>query len=454
MTLQGNLFIKVFVAFWLVTIAILGSWLLVTDYFESRPPRPGNVDRQSPGIPHRFMLRMIYNLENQNHATLTRSINKARNKHNIQIFLVTSNGKDLLAREVPDKVSRIANNLARGRQRAFIVSPRDHLSAYRIERPNDGVISAVFMFPDEPGLILNTLGDSLWLRIALAVLISGAICFALSRLMTNRLKDLQFASRRLANGELATRLVVRERGGDETDELARDFNSMAEQLQERIQAQKRLLRDVSHELRSPLARLRISLALAEEKPDDSQAYMQRIELETVRLEELINQLLSSQSQEVRLDLQVNLVVLLEQLCSDANFEGQGENKRFTFHSDTQQAVIASSSDLLRKSFENILRNALRNTAENSTVQVALASDEGDYLISIEDQGPGIPEQDLENVFEEFYQIDTARSPESGGFGLGLTIARRALGHHGGKISAHNTGSGLKIIVRLPTPPSP
>ncbi len=321
--------------------------------------------------------------------------------------------------------------------------------AYRIYREREGSLSAVFVFPPPRGFLLGLLGGNLWLRIALAVLISGIVCFFLSRLMTNRLKDLQLASRQLADGDLDTRLQVRERGGDETDELARDFNSMAEQLQTRIQAQKRLLGDVSHELRSPLARLRIALALAQEKPANRLEYLERIEQETGRLEDLIGQLLTSQTRDVTLDAHVDLVSLLAQLCADANFEGQVAGKQFSFQSDAEQATVDSAGDLLRKSFENILRNALQHTAENSQVSVTLSSRASCFQVEIEDQGPGVPDADLENIFSEFYRVDTARVRESGGYGLGLAIARRALVEHGGKVIAENTGSGLRLIVSLP-----
>jgi two-component system sensor histidine kinase CpxA len=206
---------------------------------------------------------------------------------------------------------------------------------------------------------------------------------------------------------------------------------------------------VSHELRSPLARLRIALALAQERPDNGLAYLQRIEQEAERLEELIGQLLASQAQDIVLDTHIDLVSLLEQLCEDANFEGQAAGKQFVFSVDTEQAIVDSAGDLLRKSFENILRNALQHTAANDCVRVSLTSDEEGYLVTIEDRGPGVPDQDLDNIFSEFYRVDTARTRESGGYGLGLAIARRALAQHAGEVTAQNTGTGLRITVHLP-----
>jgi len=449
MPLRGNLFLKMFIGFWLMTIAVLASWQLASNYFESLPPSREWGDHKPPGLPHRFMLRVIYTLENLEDEALAKAVEEVRRKYDIQIFLVARNGSDLLEREVPKAVARLANKLRSQRRKSIINTPKGHLAAYRIYRPNEGAISAVFVFPAQRDVILTALGGNPWLRISLAVVISGIVCLFLSRLMTSRLKELQFASRRLANGDLEARLQVRERGGDETDELARDFNSMAQQIQARNQAQKRLLADVSHELRSPLARLRVALALAQEKPANATQYMQRIERETERLEELIGQLLASQAQAIVLDTHIDLVPLLTQLCADANFEGQGAGKTFRFQSDTGQAIVDSAGDLLRKSFENILRNALQHTAANSEVAVTLASREGLYEVAIEDRGPGVPDADLDNIFGEFFRVDTARSRDVGGHGLGLAIARRAIRQHGGEVRALNTGTGLCITVSLP-----
>ncbi len=449
MTLRGNLFIKMFIAFWLMTITILGSWLLASNYFDSLPPIMEYSDIRPPAAPHRFILRTIYDLENLDTAALAKAVDDVRSNNDVQIYLIDRKGVDLLGRDIPRAVHRAAGKLRDGRRSAILKTSQRLMAAHTIYRAEQGVVRAVFIFHSKRGFLLNALGSNLWLRVGLAVLISGTICFGLSRFLTLRLKELQSASRRLAEGELDTRLQVRKTGGDETDELARDFNSMAQQLQSRIQAQKRLLGDVSHELRSPLARLRIALALAQEKPANGPQYMQRIEQEAERLEELIKQLLSSQTQDIVLDTHIDLVPLLQQLCMDANFEGQRTSKQFVFSTDSSSAIVSSASDLLHKSFENILRNALQHTPENSQVNVVLAMTDTGYQITIEDQGPGVPDPLLEDIFTEFYRVDTARSRESGGYGLGLAIARRGISQHGGEVSAQNTDAGLKIVVRLP-----
>ena len=448
MKLPGYLFIKIFIGFWLVTTAILGSWMLTSHYFDTRldghqtSPRP-------PGPPHRFMLRIMYNMQNLDDTELQALLKRTKDDHGIDIYLLNRQGDELFGRRVSPAVKQLAMELEGSRRRVVRNAPGEHMLAHKIYRGEQGLLRAVFVFPPPRSGLLKALGSMLWLRIALAVLISGLVCFFLSRMMTNRLKALQLASRRLATGELDTRLLVRSQGGDETDELARDFNTMAQQLQERIQAQKRLLGDVSHELRSPLARLRIALALAQEDDAKRGEHLQRIEHEAERLEELIGQLLSTQTGDIHLDTHIDLVQLLQQLCADTNFEGEAQGKQVIFTTTSDQAIVASSGDLLHKTFENILRNALQHTPDNSRVSVALQDIDGCIRVAVTDQGPGVPTADLDEIFGEFYRVDTARTRESGGYGLGLAIARRAILRHGGKIAADNTGSGLAITVTLP-----
>lgn len=450
MKLRLQLFGKIFIGFWFATIAVLASWQISSHYLESFPAHNASENRpQSP--PQRFVLRMIYDLQNLEPAELAPLVERAKADHEVDIYLLDNKADDLLGRPVPPLVAKIAAKLHSGQRRAFFRHKGEQLLAHEIYRPGQGTVRAVFVFRPSRHQLLAFLGSNLWLRITLAVLVSGAVCYLLSLLMTRRVKALQVASRRLATGDLDTRLRVRSRGGDETDELARDFNSMAAQLQERMQAQKRLLADVSHELRSPLARQRVALALAQKNPENATSYLQRIEQESERLEELIGQLLASQVDDVKLDTHIDLVSLLQQLCGDANFEGSAQKKRCVFSCHLPEAVVASAGDLLHKSFENILRNALHHTRPDSEVRVQLQRDGHEFRICITDCGSGVPEDELDKIFEAFYRTDTARTRDTGGHGLGLSIARRAIERHGGSIIAANTTSGFAVTVTLPVP---
>ncbi|MEH6582517.1 MAG: ATP-binding protein [Halioglobus sp.] len=445
--IHSRLFVKIFLGFWLVSIAILGSWLIAAKYFESMPQA---TYRNNPGgPPPRFMKQLIYDLQNRSDAELPILLERIRKKHQYDIYLLTQEDVDLYGRELPVGIKEIGEKLHGRLRRVFLATPQGHLFGHKIYRSEQGPLNAVIAFqPPTPGL-MDALGRNLWLRIFMAVVVSGFICFALSQAMTNRIKQLKLASRRLADGNLSTRIDVRDRGGDETDELARDFNSMAERVEHQVKSQKRLLGDVSHELRSPLARLRIALALAQEDRDNSTRHLQRIDHEATRLEELIAQLLSSQTAEIRMEEHIDLGALLTELCADANFEGEPADKRVEYHCELDEAVVATHEDLLKKSFENILRNALKYTPGSSVVMATLTQVDSEYVVRIEDHGPGVAEAELDKLFEEFYRVDTARPRETGGYGLGLAIARRAIEQHQGSIVAENTENGLAIIVSLP-----
>lgn len=449
MPVSGKLFIKVFLAFWLVTLAVLGSWMLADAYFDTVPLALPEESPRAPGPPHRQLLRLIYDLQNLELDELRDTLERVRKDQHLQVYLLDRDGGELYGRSVPGFAREAASRLDSGRRRAVQVGPEGRVVVQAIHRRDQGPLRAVIHFERPRGQLLRALGASPGLRLALAVLVSGLVCFVLSRLVTNRLKALQATARRISDGDLDARIAVRDRGGDETDELARDFNAMADQLQERIQAQRRLLSDVSHELRSPLARLRIALALAEEDAGGRRDALRRIEQEAERLEELIAQLLSSRAEHPELDVHIDLVPLLRQLCADADFEGKGSDKGVVFETGCHEAVVASAGDLLRKCFENLLRNAVAHTRPGSQVLVDLRTQRESVVVTVDDQGPGIPDDALEKVFEAFYRVDTARTRGSGGYGLGLSIARRAVEQHGGDIAAANTGNGLRITVTLP-----
>ncbi|MEH6516218.1 MAG: ATP-binding protein [Halioglobus sp.] len=478
--MRSNVFIKVFLGFWLITITVLGSWSLATRYLDSIPrdypitdlsapvatehrrpgkegPRPdqrgpGRDSRKLPtdgtGPPPHMMLRIIYGLQNSPIEDLPKLLAAARQRHNMEIYLLDPQGKDILGQTAPDGAVKAAEMLQQGKRRAFTQVGNTRYSAHSIHRRDSGQLRAVASWETTRPLI-DALGASPLLRLFFAILISGVLCFILSRLVTRRIKEIQRAARKLAEGELDTRIQVKDKGGDETDELARDFNAMASELQHLIQAQRRLLQDVSHELRSPLARLRIALALAQDQPESITSHLQRIEKETGRLDQLIGQLLSSQTQEITLDSHIDLLPLLQELSSDSLMEAEAGNKKIVFHSDLPQAVVASSGELLHSSFENIIRNAIRHTAAGTEVEIRLTATAEHYLITIEDHGPGVPEEQLENIFEAFYRVDSDRNRDTGGHGLGLAIARRAVALHSGNVTASNTGTGLNITITLP-----
>ena len=300
-------------------------------------------------------------------------------------------------------------------------------------------------------------------QLPVAIVVFGITTFALVLLLVRPIGRLRIAARALANGELATRVAKpdgEERifGGDEIQGLVHDFNYMAEQLERLVGAQKILVRDVSHELRSPLARLSVALELArEEAPASMQEYLQRIDREAGRLNLLIGQLLSLSSIEStnassHLD-KFTLHGLVEQLLPDAEYEAQQRCCKIQVleHSD---CIVRGNQELIYRAIENIVRNAIRYTRPDSVVELKISCEgrAGVRMVTLDvaDSGPGIPETELENIFRPFYRVDSARQQDTGGFGVGLAIADRAVRLHHGEVRARNRPEGgLNVSLSLP-----
>jgi two-component system sensor histidine kinase CpxA len=300
-------------------------------------------------------------------------------------------------------------------------------------------------------------------QLPVAIAVGGVTTFVLVLLFTRPLVRLRKAAGDLARGNLTTR--VREPGprlrlfeGDEFHALVNDFNHMAERLESLVGAQQLLLRDVSHELRSPLARLNVALELArEDSAPDMATHLNRIERETEKLNQLIGQLLTLSSMEaiekVNTFRPVSLNRLIEEMIPDAEYEARQRHGTVVFRSD-DDCTICGNRELLYQAIENVVRNAIRFTEPGSEVEIRLAiapSPESDTaVLEVNDHGPGIPENEIDAIFRPFYRVDTARSPETGGFGVGLAIAERATKLHNGETCAFNRScGGATIQMRFP-----
>lgn len=287
-------------------------------------------------------------------------------------------------------------------------------------------------------------------RLAIAIAVSGLVCLGLAALITRPIRRLRRAAQALAAGDLS--IQVGYRGRDEVAALARDFDVMTARLRDLLESQRRLLRDVSHELRSPLARLRVALELARRKGDAAIA-LDRIEREAERLETLITDVLSLarlEAGQTHLQRQpVALADLLQNITQDAAFEADTVGKNVNLDARTT-ATIEGDPVLLRSAIENVVRNAIRHTAPGTAVGITLDTMEGEAVVEVRDHGEGVPEQQLGQLFQPFARVGEARDRASGGYGLGLAISRQAVEAHGGRIAAANApDGGLRVSLRLP-----
>ena len=297
-----------------------------------------------------------------------------------------------------------------------------------------------------------------WLQTLITLVVSGLVCYGLSWRITAPVRRLRAAAQGLACGDLASRVAVSGEGtGDELSDLGRDFNLMAVRIEKLVTAHKQLVRDVSHELRSPLARLNVALGIARKRsPSSAEPALNRIELEGERLNQLIGQLLTLSQLEGGIALEkteVDLAQLADEVSRDADFEACACNRRVQFL-PAPGLVFWGNREMLRRALENVVRNAVRYTAKGSTVEVSLERAAGPQaVLRVRDFGPGVPQEQLSDIFRPFYRVAEARDRQSGGTGIGLAITEKTVTLHGGTVAARNLPSaGLELEIRLPLAP--
>lgn len=372
------------------------------------------------------------------------------------IFVVDYTGEDIQGRMLPERLMSYVRRL----ERAGLLSkgvPRDRepnpllLTPQFFDR-DDSVYTILIDSQTTPLDVLRT-PDVRLVLIAFALGISGLVCWWLARYVSKPVEKLQTSARSLAAGNLDSRVGEEfSRRHDELGVLARDFDTMADHVRTLIASKESLIRALSHELRSPLARLRVALSLARRGSEVSRQY-DRIELEAERLDVIIGQMLQLshlRAVEPTLPRQpVDLTTLLTEVVEDARIEANAANKDVDWQ-PVASVEIEGDHDLMRSAIENVLRNAVRFTREGTAVAVAMTNEAGNARIVIEDQGPGVPENELEKIFEPFHRVAESRDRDSGGTGLGLAITARIVQLYSGAVVARNReGGGLRVEIRLP-----
>ena len=296
------------------------------------------------------------------------------------------------------------------------------------------------------------------IRMIISIVMLTLLSYLLTRHITGPITKLRRATRKIATGDLGAR--VSETFGRRQDEIAQlglDFDQMASQIQNLIKDRQTLLRDISHELRSPLARLSIALEISRNKAsDDVMPGLQRIGLEAERLNVLIGEILLLNRLETEANLRicesVDLSDLIHLIGEDANFEAQSRHVSVTIAS-TSVIKIHGYPEMLHRAIENVVRNAIRHTDEGTTVDIGIetkTAGNDPIILTIQDHGPGVPPAALPHLFKPFYRVEGDRGRKTGGAGVGLAIATNAIKLHDGEIKAENSrDGGLKIIITLP-----
>ena len=458
-----RLFWRIFAAIWLANVAIIVcvAWVTWANFESEQIPGLGvtrlqaAMDDQLQRIARSGWRRGSRNPSNRNpNATadaddaLERSLRVASSHGPVVFYAIDTAGQDLIGRPVPvgvraaARADTAADPPERMRKRTMTLRSGEQLTLIA------NVEGSTFT------RVLYRRSSAFWSQFGIAIIISALVSALLAWTIVIPLNRIRRSTRRFAEGDLDARVGSLSFGRSyEMMALACEFDRMAERIKGLIDNNRRLVRDVSHELRSPLARLRVAVELARE--DDAELTrksLDRIEREANRLDSMLSQAIELSRLETNVaprSERIDLVALLEDVIASADYEGAPRGRRVEFVERNDAAVIGSREAIF-SALENIVRNALAYTADHSSIEVRLSQDRNEAVIGVRDHGPGVAEAELQRILEPFYRTDTARARSSGGTGLGLAIAKSAIAKHGGSLRASNAqGGGLHVQVRLP-----
>jgi two-component system sensor histidine kinase CpxA len=461
--MMRRLFWRIFAAFWLATVVVLFAFAWIsTSNFETEKIPGLEITRLQAAMDD-LLSRTSRELRHDGEEATRQWLRTAAGFGPVGVYVFTADGNEMLGRVTSANVRAAATEALAEPPPAADVLPATKGSERiraRAIRTRDGLVYAAVAAREGNFLarLLSRRPSWFWSNIGVAMVVSALFALLLAWYVAAPLQRIRTFTRRFAEGDLDAR-VGRLRFGRsaEITALAAEFDAMAERIKAFIDSHRRLVRDVSHELRSPLARQRVALELAR-GGDATQinASLDRIECESDRLEAMLAQALELSRLETATGAardHIALDALLDDVITNADYEGAPRGRKVVL-AECERLALTGSHSALYSAFENVIRNALAYTAEGSTVSVRLIRDGGDALIHVRDRGPGVPEAELTRIFEPFYRTDNARARSSGGTGLGLAIARRAIERHHGSILARNlTEGGLEVSIRLPLPAS-
>jgi two-component system sensor histidine kinase CpxA len=378
-------------------------------------------------------------------------------KHKLRFFVFDPDLNEVSGGPAPESVRALASNL-RPQENAQFEMLGDGLLAGSVISAHDGrAYRVIVRFPAHKAVKAPVNAWSWSGRIAAVVAAAGLLCTWLAWRLSTPLSRLGQATSKFASGDFKARAdaATFPSHPPEYRRLAHDFDDMAGRIETLVYSQRQLLRDVSHELRTPLTRLNLAVNNARHAPASAvAASLDRIDQESERLNALIDRIIRLSRCESFAELPhrdiIEFADFVESIVSDADFEATARKRRVSMLR-AETCRLAGDRELLREAIENIMRNAIRYTPEGTSVTVdAYFDGRSEYRIVIRDCGPGVPVEHIEAIFEPFYRAPQRTDPDSPGFGIGLAIAKRAVGLHQGTITARNlVEGGFELAIRLP-----
>jgi two-component system sensor histidine kinase CpxA len=474
-----RLFWRIFALFWASSVVLIVAiaWITSNNFENEKIPGLGITRLES--VLNEHLRNAAHTLRDSGAGGLRTMLSQALDFGRISVYVLDTDKKDLLGREVPSEIIAATDHP---------VADTQGLSANRMRlrelTATDGTkYTAIARFEGPTPLrLLYRHPSTFWMHVALAMAISACFALLLAAYITAPLARIRASARRVARGDLSAHIGdLRFGRSAEILALASEFDQMTARLRDLVEGQRRLIRDVSHEMRSPLSRLRIALELARanvkealaepagavlepvtagREPDRVRNFpgteavnqLDRIEREAERLEEMIAQAIQLTRMETTTPSKVEDVALdrlITDIASDAGFEAQA--RPCALHiAQNEPLVVRAEADLVASAIENVVRNAVKYTAADSTVSIRLDRVEGQARVRVRDCGPGVAAGDCARIFEPYFRTDVSRQRKSGGSGLGLAIAKRAIERQGGRIHASNAdGGGLEVEMLLP-----
>ncbi|MBB1401636.1 ATP-binding protein [Pseudoalteromonas sp. SG45-1] len=446
------LFFKIFIWFWLTIIGTVAALIFLSNITAI------NAVTNEP----------LYGPMKKNLIYTAKSIERTAIKHKRSLgdvlvhprlskrkllYLSAAQSEDSLSsKEVPESIDLSLLNFTQNMSPQIIFTEKyQAFGPVNINVPEGSFYLYEIDINHQPPLLMRFKLMPNWMKIVIAIVASLILSFVFSRNLIAPINSLKKAAIKLSAGNLSARADISVNRKDELGILGRDFNSMANQLELLISSQKRLLADISHELRSPLTRLKMATGLAQMQANDaSQSYLLRIEKEANQLDKMIADVLQvsrleAKSQALSLQKQ-SLQIIVDHVINDAQFEAKQNNKQLNIVGAVEVNINCDET-LIASALENLLRNAIKYA--NNTISITLKHTDAIY-IEICDDGSGVPDNQLSKLCEPFFRQSDARDRVSGGTGLGLAIAKNAITAHGGSLVLSNKElGGLCANITLP-----
>ncbi|MGO9515725.1 MAG: ATP-binding protein [Candidatus Korobacteraceae bacterium] len=452
--MNRRLFWKIFLPFWVAQAMLLGALYLRLHYrISSEHPWWIQTERREMPVLADLAAQTF---EQQGQAGLAALLDKMSLPNRSRFWLVDGSGHELSGREIPPRILNDASKAEKTEGLHHSYEANVLAAATATSRGKYTLISELVPAP----LKERVPGDILW-TLKYGTIFSAIVCLLIAHYLTKPIERLRNATHQLARGNLDIR--AGENLGKRRDEIAdlvRDFDVMAGELRKQIKSERSLLSGVSHELRSPIARIRLALALARETDGpEHHEMLDRIEQDTIQLDAMLERILTVsrlESGQLKPHFeQLSLNELVDDVLHDARFEAASTDATIACTTVASDIQVTADPGLLRSAIENVVRNAIFYSGEGGKIEVELTRSEGGASVTVRDNGPGVPQDKMQLIFEPFYRVDDSRGTTTGGMGLGLALANNAIVAHGGGIIAHNVEPhGLEIQLLIPQRPHP